>query len=271
MNILRKIAEKLQVDSYLDDSSAHLTIDRIEAHSKQLNQKEGFIGVAHDIQNDLIRLLPQRALGADGVALEIGSGVLPLNAFHPNVFSSDVVEASHLDLRFDALEMPFADSSCDAVIAQNVFHHLESPMRFLDNCLRILKPGGSVLLVEPSSSWLARLVFPFLFASESYKTKVSEQELPHNDVSYPNQALSYLYFVKNRSLVFSQFSQISEIEITSLSSGLRYLLSGGLNFRPLVPKHILRLIRLLDQSRMGRRIFRRLSLHWIIVISTTSH
>lgn len=271
MSVLRKLAKRLQVDRHLDLSSMHTAVKRIDAHNHQLHNKSGFAAVAYDIQSELLSRLPSRIFHNEGVAIEIGSGVLPLRTFRSNIFSSDIAETKLVDLRLDALNIPLANSSSDAIIAQNAFHHLELPMQFLEECIRVLKPGGAVLLIEPSYSLLARIIYPALFSSEGYAPDISGDDVSYNDPRYPNQALSFLYFKKYRADVCKRFPEISQIEIFPLSSGIRYLLSGGLNFRPLVPNSILKLLRLWDQSSLGRNIFGRISLHWIIVVSVKKH
>jgi SAM-dependent methyltransferase len=55
--------------------------------------------------------------------------------------------------------LPFADASIDRVISINVAEHLADPLAHVEDCLRILRPGG--LLVLAHSDWDTTL-----FASE---------------------------------------------------------------------------------------------------------
>lgn len=45
--------------------------------------------------------------------------------------------------------VPIATGSADAVVAFQVMEHLREPRRFLDECFRIAKPGGTLLLTLP--------------------------------------------------------------------------------------------------------------------------
>jgi cytochrome P450/ubiquinone/menaquinone biosynthesis C-methylase UbiE len=47
-----------------------------------------------------------------------------------------------------ALELPFADASFDAVLSVTSIKHWPSPLGGLQECLRVLRPGGDLLLVE---------------------------------------------------------------------------------------------------------------------------
>jgi ubiquinone/menaquinone biosynthesis C-methylase UbiE len=48
----------------------------------------------------------------------------------------------------DAEELPFADSTFEVVHSKDSLHHMESPERALAEYRRVLKPGGSALLIE---------------------------------------------------------------------------------------------------------------------------
>lgn len=58
----------------------------------------------------------------------------------------------HFDYRVADLArgFPFEDESMDAVLAMEVIEHMIDTDFFLDECLRILKPGGYVVLTTPN-------------------------------------------------------------------------------------------------------------------------
>jgi predicted SAM-dependent methyltransferase len=49
-------------------------------------------------------------------------------------------------------KLPYADNSVDKIRAEHVFEHISPPdgLRFLDECMRILKPGGKLRLCVPA-------------------------------------------------------------------------------------------------------------------------
>lgn len=49
-----------------------------------------------------------------------------------------------------------ADESVDAIIAHGVYHLETSPAAFLQGCYRLLRPGGRLILVEPSDEYPPR-------------------------------------------------------------------------------------------------------------------
>lgn len=48
-----------------------------------------------------------------------------------------------------AYELPFADAEFDHLLVRDLIHHLEQPERFVDECARVLAPGGRVDVLEP--------------------------------------------------------------------------------------------------------------------------
>ena len=62
---------------------------------------------------------------------------------------------SRLDVR-----LPFADSSFDFVTMLAVLEHLDRPIEILNECCRVLRPGGGLLLTVPSTC--AKPVLEFL-------------------------------------------------------------------------------------------------------------
>ena len=53
----------------------------------------------------------------------------------------------------DATQLPLADASFDAVTCQTVLMHLAQPLDALREMLRILRPGGLLVCVEPNNFW----------------------------------------------------------------------------------------------------------------------
>jgi len=53
----------------------------------------------------------------------------------------------------DATKIPLPDNSFDVVTCQTVLMHLERPLTTLREMLRILRPGGLLICVEPNNFW----------------------------------------------------------------------------------------------------------------------
>jgi ubiquinone/menaquinone biosynthesis C-methylase UbiE len=50
----------------------------------------------------------------------------------------------------DARRLPFASGSFDVVLLSATLKHIPDPARVLEECLRVLVPGGHLLLLDPS-------------------------------------------------------------------------------------------------------------------------
>ena len=48
-----------------------------------------------------------------------------------------------------AYELPFEQGAFDHVLVRDLIHHLEHPDRFIDECARVLAPGGRIDVLEP--------------------------------------------------------------------------------------------------------------------------
>jgi SAM-dependent methyltransferase len=48
-----------------------------------------------------------------------------------------------------AYELPFADGSFDHLLIRDVIHHVAEPARLVNECARVLAPGGRIDILEP--------------------------------------------------------------------------------------------------------------------------
>jgi SAM-dependent methyltransferase len=74
-----------------------------------------------------------------------------LDAFLPKLqFAAGHVEKA-LWTSADAGAQPFADATFETVLIRDVLHHLEDPAGTLQESLRVLRPGGTFVLLEPNA------------------------------------------------------------------------------------------------------------------------
>jgi SAM-dependent methyltransferase len=151
--------------------------------------------------------------------------------------TSDIKPLPFVDLVTRAENLPFDDGALRAIYAINVFHHLPSPRLFFKELTRVLHAGGGIIMIEPYYGPLARFVFKRLHSSEGYEMNVPtwESEADMRAMSNANQALSYVVFARDREIFEQEFPEL-ELLVDRPHTHLRYLLSGGVNFRQLVPK-----------------------------------
>jgi SAM-dependent methyltransferase len=91
--------------------------------------------------------------------IEIGAGDYSFDYLIPKIkqpVSWQKVDFSppcdiQMDLNLEKVTIPIPDNSQDIIIATEVFEHLLWPQSILDECRRILKPGGTILISVPNA------------------------------------------------------------------------------------------------------------------------
>jgi SAM-dependent methyltransferase len=209
--------------------------DRLVLHSKILERKpmlrEVFIEFHH-----LFRRLNIKFLTAKGIEVELGAGIAPIRDSYPDVLATDVVYAPHLDRDLNAGSMELEDESVRVFYGQNSFHHFPHPDLFFQELERVLLPGGGVILLEPYYGPFATFLFKRLFRTEGFDKAYPSWETPSaGPMNGANQALSYVVFVRDRKEFERKYPALKIVHQERVGNYLKYLLSGGLNFRQLCP------------------------------------
>jgi len=240
--------------------------ERITVHRRILLEKRMFQRVMREFYQ-LCMDLDTRYLAGDGDRVELGAGTSLFKHFFPGIISTDVKAAPHLDRVTDALHMPFPDASVRAFYAIDCFHHFPDPEGFFGELERTLVPGGGCILIEPYHGPLARQIYARLFDTESFDPNQrgwSGQAATIGVMRGANQALSYVLCTRDRSTFQARHPDLSIRLEFPLDNYVRYLASGGLNFRPLVPAALEPALRLCEL--LLRPLKRLLALHHVIVL-----
>jgi len=239
-------------------------IDRFVVHSQVLARKRILRDVFTEFHQTFDRLDRMYLTGV-GARIELGAGVSPIRASYPDVLATDIVPAEGLDRVLNAQAMDLPDGSVRALFGQNCFHHFPDPRLFLDEALRVLSVGGGVVLLEPYYGPVASFLFKRIFASEGFDkscpTWSVSQSGPMNGA---NQALSYLVFNRDRSLFEKEYPSFRIVHHGLCGNYLRYLLSGGLNFKSLCPDGAADFLKVVE--RLVSPLNRWIALHHVIVL-----
>lgn len=226
---MRSIREKSLLQVNVDGD------ERIKAHNDILLKKPKLQRV-FDENFQRMESLAAHYFDADGLKIELGSGAVSMKKNNSDIQTSDIVPSSYNDLTLDAQNMELENNSVAMFFAQNVFHHFNDPEKFFNELTRVVKPGGGVIMLEPYHGPLARLIYTNFIPGETFdKTQPSWTSDHDGPMFGANQALSYIVFNRDKEKFETLYPDF-EISFTCIQNNyLRYILSGGLNFRKLVP------------------------------------
>jgi SAM-dependent methyltransferase len=168
-----------------------------------------------------------------GKMIELGSGGGFLKELMPEVITSDILQLSNCDMIFSALDMPFEDNSISCIFMIDVFHHIPDSAAFLKEADRVLVPGGKIVMQEPASTLWGRLIYKN-FHHEPFNPEGDWTIPAEGPMSNANGALPWIVFDRDRKKFEALFPRL-HIKSIRKHTPLRYLLSGGVSMKQLVP------------------------------------
>lgn len=186
--------------------------------------------------------------------IELGGGAaFSKDIFPPgSVIVTDVFEAPWLDAKLDAMALPFPDNTVDVLICSAMIHHLASPILFLEETRRALKPGGYLLINEPHTSVLMRSLLYFNnHEGWNYDIDIFDRDQVISnpqDAWSSNNAVAELLFRDKKK--FGMELPGLKIRSDHFNECLIFLISGGVTakFKTIqMPYAILKLIDLFDE------------------------
>lgn len=171
---------------------------------------------------------------------------------HPEFLLTDVSSNPWVEKQVDALNMPFADGSVGALVASHMIHHVATPHRFFTEALRVLEPGGLLIIHEINTSLIMRLILRMMrHEGYSYDVDVFSPSTIANRPEDPwsaNCAIPQMLF--NDNGVFEQHFPQFKVVHNELCECFVFLASGGVIAKtktvPL-PTFLLRFIHSCDQ------------------------
>lgn len=270
---VKSIFDQLRFKQLEDFAEDPFGEKRIKQHTEIQDSKRAFKTLATDIHLELLRLVEKFDTSRSPLLIcEIGAGVIPLSSLSKRVISSDLVHNPNLDLQFNAESMPFRSKSLNALIGQNTFHHFTNYQKVLLEMQRVLVPGGVIVLLEPSFNWISKIIYPRLFPFEGFDLNADPKctLLSKDSKVVPNQALSWIVFIRELKKFEDEFPKLEIVERLQLPYGIRYLGTGGLNFKQLIPTRVLGLFRKFERNLLFGPLFKRFALHWVVVIRMKS-
>ncbi|CAN5280480.1 hypothetical protein BH09BAC5_BH09BAC5_08810 [soil metagenome] len=239
--------------------------EMIAVHSRILSEKPQMRKVFSEFYDKCINYDKKYFGDAGGSRVEIGAGVSFFKKKYPEILSTDIKQAENLDMVVDAQEMPFQNGSIRAIYGINCFHHFPDPDKFFRELIRVLDKDGGCVLIDPYYGFTARRFYKKIFDSETFD--MNQKEWKNESLGYmngANQALSYIVFKRDKILFEKKYPELEIVLQKPLNNYLRYLFSGGLNFRSVLPNFFSPLIILFEGILFPvNSLF---ALHQIIVI-----
>ncbi len=169
-----------------------------------------------------------------GSLLDIGGGSAHFKDYRNSVISLDVLPFPGIDVIADAHDMPFPEGRFAGIVMLDVLHHLQRPLDFFREAVRVLQPRGRLAMIEPGMSPVARQFYqrfhqePVNMRADGFAEGVRQSG---DDPFDSNQALPALLF--GTSGARAKFEKtLPELKIVSTEwlSLFVYPLSGG--FKP---------------------------------------
>ncbi len=218
------LAHPLTVGLNIDDP-------RTTQRRREIIQGKGFLRqIYQEWYLAIADALPRNA----GPIAELGSGAGFLKDFVPKLITSEIFCCPGIDVVLSGLDLPFAAASLQGLILIDVLHHLPWPRRFFTEAARCVRPGGVILMIEPWVSPWSRLVYTRLH-HEPFDPEAKDWEFPASGpLSGANGALPYILFDRDRSQFEREFP-MWQIQKINLMMPFRYLVSGGVSMRSLMP------------------------------------
>lgn len=199
-------------------------------HAQIVQEKPFLKRLYLDFYHQLKNSLPQTQ---NDLIVELGSGGGFIKNVIPNAMTSDVLDIPNLDKVFSALDMPFEDNRVDAFLMFDVLHHITDPGLFFTEATRCLKPLGRIIMVEPANTPWARFIYKN-FHHEAFDLNANWNLNKTGPLSQANGALPWIIFARDRKTFEKQFPSLNIIQIHN-HTPFRYLLSGGLSLKQLLP------------------------------------
>jgi len=240
--------------------------ERFIKHKKNLENKQMLKSCYSDFYKKILKLEKKYSKKKGDTRIELGSGVGFFKKFDQSIITSDVVYNRFTDKIIDADKLAFKRDSIDSIFGIFCFHHFKNPLNFLKNLENKLKPGGLCILIEPYYGPLASLIYKNLHESEYFDVneKINFKVKNKTAMEKANQALSYIYFIKNRKKFDKKFSKLKIYEEYVFNNYLRFLFSGGLNFKKILPDFLTIFIKFVEKIISPFKHI--LGIHHLIVI-----
>lgn len=192
-------------------------------------------------------------LGKEKKIIEFGSGAGLIKEIFPNydITLTDVEMTPYIDIEVDANNLPSWVKEYNVVICSQMIHHLEKPVKFLQDLQKILKPNSLILINESNLSFAHRFLL-VLFQHEGWSFNLNPYNLKRKakkgfNPMDGNNAISHMIFDKQSK--FDKYFSSFEVIMNRYCESFIFILSGGVGkkiFTIQLPEFLLIIINYFD-------------------------
>lgn len=179
-----------------------------------------------------------------GALVEMGSGGGFLEEVIPGVITSDILFVQGIDINFSASDMPFKDGKVKAFFMLDVLHHINDPFVFFKELERCLSVGAKAVMIEPANTLWGRFIWKN-FHHEAFDDSCGWKLAGNGPLSSANSAVPWIIFFRDKAIFEKEFPTL-RINRRRFHTPFRYIVSGGVSMRQLLPTVFYDLIRLAE-------------------------
>ena len=214
-------------------------------HAKIIQAKPFLRNLYLDLYDVIKKAIPTETSN-NRVLVEVGSGGGFIKEVIPNVITSDIMQLPNLDLCFSVLRMPFDDHSVDACCMIDVLHHIPDTLAFFREMERCLVSGGKIIMIEPANTLWGRFIHQN-FHHEPFDPSKGWGFASGGRLSCANGAIPWIVFYRDRARFEREFPSF-KIQKLQPHTPFRYLVSGGVSMRQLLPSFTYKMIKGFEKS-----------------------
>jgi len=185
--------------------------------------------VLRDVYRDFHRLISKHLSAVDGDTVEIGSGIGNIQEVIAHCVRTDLFPNLWIDRQGNGYRLSMTDDSAANIILFDVFHHLEYPLDALQECGRLLRSGGRLLVFDHAMSMEGLFFSRFMHhdrleSLKSYFLRSPAETDPASSRYYADHANAYWILVRRfDELLGARWKSISAQRLPAL----KWLCSGG--------------------------------------------
>ena len=167
------------------------------------------------------------------VVVELGSGGGFIKEIIPNTITSDITNLENLSIQFSGLKIPFQRDKVDAFVMFDVLHHISDVRLFFRELNRCLKIGGKIIMIEPANTLWSSFIYRN-FHHEPFDPSGGWGFKKDGRLSSANGAIPWIVFCRDKQQFEKEFPSMKILKL-KMHTPFRYLISGGVSMRQLLP------------------------------------